>query len=597
MEFDTNIVSQDEKFSITSKWHLIKRLLKYILPYKKEIAVIMLFMIFTMSVGLLNPKFVQYTIDNSIANKDIPGLVKVSAIMLILNVLGTIAARWRLNKMGQVSNKIVLEMREGLYTHIQKLSFAFFDSRPVGKILARVVGDVNSLQQLFTNSVTSLIPQILQLVLVTVLMFMTNVYLAIATIIVMPILVSAIFWVEVRARVKWAEFRSKRSNLNAFTHETFSGMKVVQGFAQEGNTSKSHVSLVEEMNEKFRGAVMLNDLFWPFVELSWGIGSAVVFLVGTLLYWRNLITIGELFAFSMFIGLFWRPVMFISNFYNTLITSLSSAERVFDILDTKPDVVDVEGSEEMPPITGNVTFKNVSFEYERGIPVLKDVSFDIKAGQSIALVGETGAGKTTIVNLISRFYDLKEGTILIDDVDISNVRIESLRSQMGIMMQDTFLFSDTIKENIKYGKLDATDEEIIAAAKAVNAHDFIMKLENGYDTEVKERGSRLSVGQRQLISFARALLANPRILILDEATSNIDTQTERLVQSGIKKLLEGRTSFVIAHRLSTIRDCDLIMVVEDGEITESGTHQELIDHRGSYYDLYMAQYRFLNEGA
>lgn len=289
--------------------------------------------------------------------------------------------------------------------------------------------------------------------------------------------------------------------------------------------------------------------------------------------------------------------MFISNFYNTLITSLASAERIFDILDTKPDIVDKEGAIKMPEISGEVEFKNVNFEYEKDIPVLKNINFKVNKGQSVALVGETGAGKTTIVNLISRFYDIKSGEILIDGIDISKVEIESLRKQMGIMMQDTFLFSATIKDNIRYGKLDATDEEIINAAKAVNAHDFIMKLEKGYDTEVKERGSRLSVGQRQLISFARALLANPRILILDEATSNIDTQTELLVQKGIAKLLENRTSFVIAHRLSTIRDCDLIMVVSEGEIKERGTHEELLALKGYYYNLYMSQYKFLNEGA
>ena len=592
-----NIVGEDEKFKITSKWSIIKRLSTYILPYKSDVAIIMGFMIFTMVISLLNPKFVQYTIDNAIARGDIPGLVKLSGGLLLLNILGTIAARWRLLRMGQISNQIVLDMREELYGHIQKLSFAFFDSRPVGKILARVVGDINSLQLLFTNSVTSLIPQILQLVLAAILMVFTNPYLALATMIVMPVLVSLIFWVEVRARVKWAEFRSKRSNLNAFTHETFSGMKVVQGFAEEAATSRKHVRMVEEMNEKFKQAIKLNDLFWPFVELSWGIGSAVVYLVGALLYWQNLITIGEIFAFTMFIGLFWRPVMFISNFYNTLITSLSAAERIFEILDTSPDITDVEGSLEMPPIVGNISFDGVGFEYETGVPVLKDITFTVKAGESIALVGETGAGKTTIVNLISRFYDLKEGRITIDGIDISQVRTASLRSQMGIMMQDTFLFSATIRENIKYGKLDATDEDIIQAAKAVNAHDFIMNLENGYDTEIRERGSRLSVGQRQLISFARALLADPRILILDEATSNIDTQTEGLVQDGIKKLLQNRTSFVIAHRLSTIRDCDRIMVVDDGEIKESGTHEELLRLKGFYYDLYMAQYRFLNEGA
>lgn len=592
-----NTVSQDEKVNLSEKKDIILRLLSYIKPYGKTVLLILAMMIFAMIVGLVNPLFVKYTVDEAIPQGDFRTLVIFSLIMVGVNILSALSARYRLRTMGKVSNKIILDMRDTLYRHIQGLSFAFFDSRPVGKILARVVGDVNSLQQLFTNSVTSLIPQLLQLALVTVIMLFTNLWLGLATMIVMPLLVSALFYIEVKARVRWGYWRNKRSNLNAFTHENFSGIKVVQGFRQERSSQTRHDTMVTEMNEKFLDAVRLNDLFWPLVEISWGVGSIVVYSIGAFLYWKNLVSLGDLFAFTMFIGLFWRPVMFISNFYNILITSLASAERVFEILDTQPDITDFEGAEEMPPIKGRVEFKDVSFEYDEGNPVLKNVSFDVKPGEAIALVGATGAGKTTIINLIARFYDLTSGQVLIDGQDISKVTIESLRSQMGIMMQDTFLFSATIKENIGYGKLDATEEEIIAAAKAVNAHDFIMTLEKGYDTQIRERGSRLSVGQRQLISFARALLADPRILILDEATSNIDTQTERLVQQGIKKLLDGRTSFVIAHRLSTIRDADRILVIDQGQIIEEGSHQELLAMKGSYYNLYLSQYRFLNEGA
>lgn len=592
-----NIVNEDEKIRLSEKRVVLARLSSYARPYWKPILLIMLFMVFTMAVNLVNPLFVKYTVDEVIASSDMTLLTRLALAMALLNLLAALASRHRLLSMGRISNRVVLDMRDELYRHIQKLSFTFFDSRPVGKILARVVGDINSLQQLYTNSVTSLIPQILQLVLVAVIMVFTNWRLAIATMIVMPVLVSAIFWIEVRARVRWGQWRGKRSNLNAFTHENFSGIKVVQGFRQERTTSERHFGIVDEMNEKFIHAVFLNDLFWPFVEISWGVGSVVVLLTGTLLYWQGTVSLGDIFAFSMFIGLFWRPVMFISNFYNTLITSLAAAERVFEILDVAPDIVDAPDANELPEIRGEVEFKNVSFEYDKDVPVLHGVSFRVSPGESIALVGETGAGKTTVVNLLARFYDLTEGAIYVDGHDIAKVTIPSLRSQMGIMMQDTFLFSDTIRENIRYGRLDATDEEIEAAARAVNAHDFIMRLEKGYETEIRERGSRLSVGQRQLISFARALLADPRILILDEATSNIDTQTEQLVQQGIKRLLKDRTSFVIAHRLSTIRESDRILVIHDGQITEQGSHEELLALKGRYYSLYMAQYRFLNEGA
>lgn len=592
-----NTISQDEQIRLSEKRVVLARLFQYARPYWRPIIVIMLLMVYTMAVNLINPIFVKYTIDEVIANGNISMLIRLTAAMVVLNVLAAVASRHRLLSMGRISNKVVLDMRDELYRHIQKLSFTFFDSRPAGKILARVVGDINSLQQLYTNSVTSLIPQILQLVLVAVIMFLTNWRLAIATMAVMPVLVSAIFWIETRARVRWGEWRGKRSNLNAFTHENFSGIKVVQGFRQESTTSDRHYGIVDEMNDRFISAVRLNDLFWPFVEISWGVGSVVVMLTGSLLYWQGTVSLGDIFAFAMFIGLFWRPVMFISNFYNTLITSLASAERVFEILDVDPDIIDAYEATDLPIIQGEVEFNNVSFEYDKDVPVLHNVSFKVEPGESIALVGETGAGKTTVINLLARFYDLTGGAIYVDGHDIAKVSIPSLRSQMGIMMQDTFLFSATIRENIRYGRLDATDQEIEDAAKAVNAHDFIMHMDKGYDTEIRERGSRLSVGQRQLISFARALLADPRILILDEATSNIDTQTERLVQKGIRRLLKDRTSFVIAHRLSTIRESDRILVIHDGEIAEQGTHEELLERKGRYYNLYMAQYRFLNEGA
>lgn len=592
-----NTVKQDEDIRKHSNLEIISRLSKYLKPFKIKVLLVVCLMIFVMICGILNPYLLKISIDKHIQNNNMRGLIFIGIFMLVLNFFSMLASRYRIRIMASVTNTILVNIRHELYTHIQKLSFSFFDNRPVGKILARVIGDVNALQDLFTNSVTSFIPELLSLICVAAMMFSLNFKLALSSIIVLPLLFICMFLVETVSRKRWQAFRKKRSNLNAFTHEDFSGIRVVQAFAAENNSSKNFKALVVEMMNAFVDAVKLNDLFWPQVEISWGIGSVIVFWYSVKLLDSGSLTIGTVIAFTMYIGMFWRPIMNISNFYNTLITNFAAAERIFEIMEIQPDISSFDKCPKMPKIKGHVEFKNVSFFYEEGIPVLNNVSFKINPGETIALVGPTGAGKTTIVNLVSRFYDTQQGEVLIDGKNLKTVDLESLRSQMGIMLQDTFLFSATIKENIRYGKLDATDDEVISAAKAVNAHEFIIKLPNGYDTDVNERGSRLSVGQRQLISFARALLANPRILILDEATSNIDTATERLVQKGIEKLLHGRTSFVIAHRLSTIRDCDRIMVIDEGNILESGSHEELMALKGLYYDLYISQYKFLSEGA
>ncbi|MDD7794999.1 ABC transporter ATP-binding protein [Clostridium sp. 'White wine YQ'] len=592
-----NSIKQDEMILTLPRTRVLKRLFSYLKPYGLKVFIVILLLIFVMVVGLVNPYFLKISIDKYIGNSDYNGLMILALLFIVLNVASMIASRFRILIMSSVTNNALVSIRNDLYTHIQKLGFAFFDSRPVGKILARVIGDVNALGDLFTNSVTSLIPELLSLICVTFIMFFMNAKLALASIALLPILFILMFSIETISRKKWEIYRSKRSNLNAYTHENFSGVKIVQGFANENLTNKNFSTLLTDMLDRFMDAVRYNDFFWPLVELSWGIGTIIVFLNGIKLIDSNEITIGTLIAFTMYIGMFWRPIVNISNFYNTLITNFAAAQRIFEIMEIKPDIYSIDSAEVFPEIKGTVEFKDVSFSYDSKKKVLNNVSFKVTPGENIALVGPTGAGKTTIVNLISRFYDATSGKVLIDNKNIKHMDLESLRSQMGIMLQDTFLFSSTIKENIRYGKLNATDEEVIAAAKAVNAHDFIMKLEKGYDTEVSERGSKLSVGQRQLLSFARALLANPRILILDEATSNIDTHTEKLVQQGIEKLLTGRTSFVIAHRLSTIRDCDRIMVIDDGQIIENGNHDELIELKGSYYSLYMSQYKLMNEGA
>ena len=592
-----NNIEKDEEIVRRSKREIIIRLIAYLKPYKAKSMIVILLMILVMLCNVVNPYLLQQAIDVYVVNKDINGILLIGGILLVINIFAWIASKIRWTMISKITNNILVNIRHELYEHIQKLSFDFFDNRPVGKILARVVGDVNALKNLFNQSIQTLIPELLSLVCVAMAMFILNVKLAMACIILLPFLTIAMFYIEIHSRKRWEVFRNKRSNLNGFTHEDFSGIKVVQAFANEKNTEKNFRKMVKEQKEAFLNAVRLNDCFWPLVELSWGIGTLIVFAIGYKLILSGEIQVGKLIAFSMYTGMFWRPIMNLSSFYNTLITNFAAADRIFDILDQDPDIENIGEAPKMSRIDGKVEFRNIDFSYNVGGKVLNNINFKVNSGDRIALVGATGSGKTTIISLLSRFYDPTNGEILVDGKNIKYVDLYSYRSQMGIMLQDTFLFSSTIMENIRYGRLDATDEEVINAAKAVNAHEFIMKLENGYDTEVNERGSRLSLGQRQLVSFARALLANPRILILDEATSNIDTQTEMLVKKGIEKLIKGRTSFVIAHRLSTIRDCDKILVISDGEIIEAGTHDELLRNKGMYYDLYSAQYEFLNEGA
>ena len=397
--------------------------------------------------------------------------------------------------------------------------------------------------------------------------------------------------IELKAHPRWQTFRKKSSNLNAFIHEDMSGMRVIQSFTAEEETGRTFDGLVTEHRNSFKSAVRISDAFGSVIDFTWGLGCICLYFTGIVILGVDKVSLGTFLAFGTYINMFWQPINNLSSFYNQIVTNIAGAERIFEVLDTEPEITDAEGVHEIGEICGTVDFEHVSFSYDGEHKVLDDVSFHIKPGETIALVGATGAGKTTIVNLISRFYDVQDGIVRIDGQDVKTVSIESLRKQMGIMTQDQFLFSGTIKENIRYGKLDATDEEIEAAAKAVNAHEFITRLPKGYDTELSERGGGLSIGQRQLLAFARTMVSMPKILILDEATSSIDTQTEVLVQQGIEHLLSGRTSFVIAHRLSTIKKADRIFVIDDGRIIEEGSASELIAKKGAYYHLYMASLR------
>ena len=542
-----------------------------------------------LAVSLINPLLIEKAIDDYIAVKDFMGLYKLAAFAITLNLILIVLVKLRMYIMAKVCNSVLVDIRQQLYTHIQTLDFHFFDSRPTGKILARIIGDINALKDVLSNSVTTLIPDFITVCAVVAIMFIKNPILAAASLISIPFMIAGVWFIQTRSHVKWQIHKKKSSNLNAFVHEDLSGIRIIQSFHAEGETRQTFRNLVKEHRQSFMDAVLYADAFGSVVDFCWGFGSVSLWYTGIVILGVDKVTVGTLIAFGTYISMFWQPIMNLSNFYNQLITNISGAERIFEILDTKSDITDAENVIEMPPIQGSVDFSHVSFSYDDTTKVLNDISFHIKPGETIALVGPTGAGKTTIVNLISRFYDVQSGIISIDGHDIKTVSIESLRSQMGIMTQDNFLFTGTIRENIAYGKLDATEEEIISAAKAVHAHEFITKLPNGYDTRLEERGGGLSVGQKQLLAFARTMVSMPKILILDEATSSIDTQTELLVQEGIEALLKGRTSFVIAHRLSTIQKADRIFVIDQGGIIEEGNHDTLMAKGGAYYKLQMAQ--------
>lgn len=589
-----NSYREDEHMENSDKKKIIIRLFSYLKNYKKSVIGVLLCMAVTVAIQLVNPLLIEEAIDHHIAVGDYRGLMEIGIFAVALNILFLIMVKVRMYVMSKISNDVLMVIRQELYEHIQTLSFSFFDSRPTGKILARIIGDVNSLKEVLTNAVTTLIPDFVTVVGVVVIMAVKDLPLTLAALCTIPVMIAAVFFIQTTAHKRWQVFRKKSSNLNAFVHEDIAGMSVVQSFSAEDETGKSFRELAGEHRASFISACARADMFGPAVDFCWGIGTMMLYLVGVKYMGAPRVSVGLLVAFGTYINMFWNPIMNLSNFYNQVITNLSAAERIFDILDTNPDICDRKDVVELPDIKGTVEFKNVSFTYDKGTPaetkVLSNVNFTIRPGETIALVGPTGAGKTTIVNLISRFYDIEEGTILIDGYDLTKVSIESLRRQMGVMTQDNFIFHGTIRENILYGKMDATEEEMIAAAKAVNAHDFIMKMENGYDTILKERGAGLSIGQRQLIAFARTMISDPKILILDEATSSIDTHTELLVQKGIEALLARRTSFVIAHRLSTIQNADRIFVINNGGIEEQGTPQQLLEQKGKYYDLYMAQF-------
>ena len=491
--------------------------------------------------------------------------------------------------MVEVSQNIIYDIRKDLFGHLQELPFQYYDDRPHGKILIRVVNYVNSVSDMLSNGLINIVLESFNLLFIVIFMFLVDVQMALVVLCGVPVLMLFMFWIKNRQRKAWQAVSNKNSNLNAYLQENIVGARITQIFAREEENEKIFENISEDCRHTWFKAVSYANMVWPGIDSISVCVRAAIFLFGLVIFGQGSKSVGTIVAISSYASYFWQPIMNLGNIFNNFINNIAYLERIFETIDEPVAVKDCENAVTMPQIRGKVTFDHVVFAYDESKTILKDVSFTVNPGESVALVGPTGAGKSTIVNLISRFYNVNGGRVLIDDQDISQVTIRSLRSQMGIMMQDSFIFSGTIEDNIRYGKLDAGLDEIIHASKIVCADDFISKMPDGYQTEVRERGSMLSQGQKQLISFARTLLSDPAILILDEATSSIDVQTEKALQVGLNAMLQGRTSFIIAHRLSTIRNCDKIMYIDDGGIMEVGTHDELMEKKGYYYRLYTSQ--------
>lgn len=583
----------EDKFDINQ----LKHLFQYMKPYRGQLALALFLMLSSSALTMLFPIFISEIMDTYIPAKNIRAIVIITLLSLVIVLYACICIRFKIRITSRVGQAIVHKLRYDLFCHLQELPFSYYDERPHGKIQVRVVNYVNSLSDLLSNGILNTITDMCNLIFIVVFMLMLHVRLTLVCLCGLPVLAAVIIFVKRRQRRAWQIQSNKQSNLTAYIAESINGIRVTQSFVRE----KKNTSIFNYLSDSYRSAwmraVRYNFIMWPCIDSISTVTTAFIYVIGIGWISGELygVTIGILIAFTSYISRFWEPINTLASFYNSLLTAIAYLERIFETIDEPVNVKDVPGAGEMPPIEGKVEFKDVCFSYEDGVQVLNKVNFTVRPGDTYAIVGPTGAGKSTIVNLICRFYNADSGEILIDGTDISKVTLKSLRKQMGIMMQDNFIFSGTIMDNIRYGNLEATEEEVIAAAKTVCAHDFIMEMENGYQTQVNERGSRLSAGQRQLISFARALLEDPAILILDEATSSIDTETEILLQKGLNRLLEGRTSFIIAHRLSTIKNASCIMYVDKGNILESGTHEQLLDKKGEYYNLFMSQYDFLTK--
>jgi ATP-binding cassette subfamily B protein/subfamily B ATP-binding cassette protein MsbA len=548
----------------------------------------LLLMIIVTAAAVSGPYFVKLAIDEGIGKNDTRALLTIVSAYFIISLIQLVTNFYRVRIMSRVGQHVLYDVRMAMFNHLQKLSLSFYNRYSVGRVITRVINDVGTLREFITWAVLAIVRDLLGIIGTLVAMLTLNTRLSLLTFIVLPLMALATILFRRAARQNYRKVRAAVSWTNSVLAENVNGVRVVQAFSRQAHNYSNFSGYVNRyFLETSLDAAKVASVFTPIVDVLGAIATAVVVYMGGRYVLGESITPGVLIAFVLYIDRFFEPIRDLSRRFDTLQSTMAGGERILEMLNERVEVQDAADAREMEPITGVVRFEDVQFHYsDDPTLVLDGITLQVDAGQTVALVGETGAGKTTIVKLLTRFHDPTLGCVRVDGVDLRTVTQGSLRKQMGMVLQDPFLFNGTVKENILFGRLDASDEDVIAAAKAVGAHDFIMGLRNGYDTSVEEGGALLSVGQRQLISFARALLADPRILILDEATSSVDTQTEQIIQKALATLLKGRTSFVIAHRLSTITNADKIVVIHDGKIIEQGTHSELLANQGMYYELY-----------
>ena len=572
----------------TNNFQNYKRIASYLASYKKSVFSLLFVVLFANILMIIGPYLTSIVIDVVIPDNNITLLVVIIIGYTIVTLLNGWTIRYRQYNISLLGQNVLRDMRSDLFRHMQKLSFSFFKTRPHGKILTRVVDYINNLSNILSSGFINVVSDVFSILVTLTIMLIIDVRLTLYSMILLPVLFVVTMIIKNKQRVAYDKLSHKQANLNAYIHESITGIKTTQSFTRERFNREVFSDVSNQQKDAWMDAVKIQFLLSPIVQNIAILTVSFIYFVGVRKIGVDVST-GVLIAFVGYVNNFWDPIINIGNFYNSLVSGTVYLERVFEMMDVSPEITDKEDAFEMPPVKGEVIFQNVEFGYEEGQTIFEDLSFHVKPGETIALVGPTGAGKSTITNLISRFYDIRKGAILVDGINIQDVTIKSLRNQIGVMLQDTFIFTGTIMDNIRYGNLEATEEEVIEAASIVRAHDFIKDLPRGYETRVQERGSTLSAGQRQLISFARTLLSDPKVLILDEATSSIDTQTEILLQEGLDRLLEGRTAFVVAHRLATIRNSDRIFYIGNRKILEEGSHDELMRQGGNYYNLYKTQ--------